>query len=311
MSRAVVATAYGGPEVLTLIDVDPGEPGPGQVLLQVRSAGVNPSDWKSYTGAFGTDPARLPVRLGSEAAGTVLRVGPDVTGIAAGDEIIVYRAPGAYADRLLVRAANAVPKPPGLSWEKAGGLLLAGATAMHTVVATRVGSGDTVLVHGASGGVGSMVVQIARARGARVIGTAGAGNHEYLTDIGAIPVLYGPGLADRVRAAAHGRVDAAIDTVGTAEALDVSVALVADRQRIATIAGFGRGAVLGVQLLGNGPGADPGTEIRNAARRKLVDLVAAGKLDVRIAATYRLADAARAHRAGIGGQASGKMILLT
>ena len=310
MSRAVVATAYGGPEVLSLIDVDPGEPGPGELLLEVHAAGVNPADWKTYMGAFGTDPSRLPLRMGHEAAGTVLAVGPDAGAISPGDEVIVSPAPGAYAERLIVRVANAVPKPPMMSWEKAAGLLLAGTTAMHTVVATRVGSGDTVLVHGASGGVGSMAVQIARARGARVIGTASPANHEYLIDIGVIPVTYGPGLADRVRAATRGSIDAAIDTVGTAEALDVSVALVADRQRIATIAGFGHGAVLRVQLLGNGPGADPGTEIRRTARQGLVDLVIAGRLDVRVAATYRLADAARAHRAGIAGQASGKLILL-
>ncbi|QTE29812.1 quinone oxidoreductase family protein [Pengzhenrongella sicca] len=310
MVHAVVATAYGGPEVLSLIDVDPGAPGPGQVLLAVHAAGVNPTDWKTYTGAYGTDAARLPLRLGSEAAGTVLAIGPDVDDVSVGDEVIAYRAPGAYAEQLIVRAANTVPKPPSLSWEKAGGLLLAGSTAMHAVTATRVGTGDTVLVHGASGGVGSMVVQIARSRGARVIGTAGRANHEYVMDLGATPVVYGPGLADRVRAAAGGVVDAAIDTVGTNEALDVSVAVVHDRKRIATIAGFAHGAALQVQVLGNGPGADPGTEIRNAARRKLVDLVVAGRLDVRIAATYRLADAARAHRAGLAGQANGKMILL-
>ena len=310
MSRSVVATAYGGPEVLSVIDAVPGEPGPGQVLIQVRAAGVNPVDWKSYTGAFGTDGAKLPIRIGQEAAGTVLRVGPDVTAIAVGDEVIAYRAPGAYADQVVVSASNTVIKPATMSWEKAGGLLLAGATAWHAVVATRIGSGDTVLVHGAAGGVGSMVVQIAHARGARVIGTASLANHEYLMDIGAIPVVYGQGLAARVRKHARSGVHAAIDTVGTAEALNTSVALITDRHRIATIANFAHGAVLRVQLLGNGPGADPGTEIRAAARQKLVDLVIAGKLDVRVAATYHLADAAKAHRAGIAGHGRGKTVMI-
>jgi len=155
-----------------------------------------------------------------------------------------------------------------------------------------------------------MVVQIARARGARVIGTASPANHEYLVDIGAIPVTYGPGLAARVRAVARTEVHAAIDTVGTNEALDTSVALVTDRQRVATIAGFAHGAVLHVKVLGTRPGNDPGAEIRFAARRKLVDLVNAGKLDVRIATTYRMADVARAHRTGIAGRADGKMALL-
>ncbi|HEY8717351.1 NADP-dependent oxidoreductase [Pengzhenrongella sp.] len=311
MSRAVVATAFGGPEVLSLIDAEPGSPGPGQLLLEVRAAGVNASDWKSYTGAYGTDPSSLPMRLGHEAAGVVLGVGPDVEGISPGDEVIAYRAAGAYAERIVIRAAAAVHKPPILGWEKAGGLLLTGVTAMHTVVATKVGPGDTVLVHGAAGGVGSMVVQIARARGARVIGTASIANHEYLLDVGATPVAYGPGLEARVRAAAHGRpVNVAIDTVGTNEALDCSVAVVADRQRIATIAGFAHGAGLHILLLGNGPGADPGTEIRRAAKQKLVDLVVAGKLNVRVGATYPLADVAKAHRAGLDGHVDGKMVLL-
>ena len=310
MSRAVVATAYGGPEVLSLTDVDPGEPGPGEVLLEVRAAGVNPIDWKTYTGTFGTDLSRLPLRLGQEAAGVVQQVGPDAEPWVPGDEVIAFRAPGAYADRLIVRATELVPKPPKLSWAKSSALLLSGVTAMHAVVATRIGVGDTVLVHGAAGGVGSMVVQIARARGARVIGTASPANHEYLVDIGAIPVVYGPGLAARVRAIARTEVHAAIDTVGTNEALDTSVALVTDRQRVATIAGFAHGAVLHVNVLGTRPGTDPGTDIRFAARRKLVDLVNAGKVDVRIATTYRLADVARAHRTGIAGRADGKMALL-
>ncbi|RYV51229.1 quinone oxidoreductase family protein [Pengzhenrongella frigida] len=309
MSRSVVATAYGGPEVLSIVSTDPGEPGEGEVLLKVEAAGVNPIDWKSYTGTYGTDPSKLPIRLGQEAAGTVLRVGPGVEGIVPGDDVIAYRAPGAYSEQLVVRATATVHKPALLTWEKAGGLLLAGVTAMHTVVATRIGPGDTVLVHGAAGGVGSMVVQIARARGARVVGTASLVNHEYLMDIGAIPVVYGPGLAARVREHARSGVTAAIDTVGTAEALDTSVALVPDRQRIATIANFAHGAVLRVLLLGSGPGADPGTEIRAKARQQLVDLVVAGRLDVRLAGTYHFADAAKAHRAGIAGHARGKMIL--
>jgi NADPH2:quinone reductase len=305
----VVAPAYGGPEVLTLVDVDPGEPGPSQVLLEVRAAGVNPADWKSYTGAFGTDPSRLPLRLGFEAAGVVVAVGPGHHGVRVGDEVLTP-AHGAYADHVLVRADDVLVKPPTLAWEAAGGLLLTGATAAHTLHATAVGAGDTVLVHGASGGVGSMVVQLAVDRGATVIGTARRSHHDVVAALGAVPVEYGPGLADRVRALAPDGVDAAVDTAGTAEALDVSVELVADRGRVATVAAFERGAELGVRVLGNGPGADPGTDVRAAARRTLVDLAGAGRVRVRVGATFALADVAAAHRAGMAGTVTGKIVLV-
>ncbi len=305
----MVATAYGGPEVLQAIDVDPGLPGPGEVLLKVRAAGVNPADWKMYSGAWGTDPHRLPIRLGLEAAGTIIGIGPGVSGIDLGDEVIAQPITGAYAERVVVPVSSLIQKPKALSWEKAACLMVAGATAAHAIAATGVGAGDTVLVHGAGGGVGSMVVQLAHARGARVVGTAGQSNHGYLTDLRATPVSYGPGLVDRVRAITP-KVSAAIDTSGTDEALNASVELVEHRSRIATIAGFGRGAQLGVQLLGNGPHADPGTAARLAARQRLVDLWEAGRIDVRIGATYKLLDAARAHVAGIEGRVAGKIVLI-
>jgi len=309
-TRAVVAPEYGGPEVLTTVEVEVPHPGSGQVLLEVRAAGVNPADWKAYTGVWGTDPTKLPIRLGHEAAGRILAVGPDVHGFEPGDEVIAHRAPGAYAGKILVSAAACVHKPPAFAWEKAGGLMVGGTTAFHLLEATRVAAGETVLVHGASGGVGSIAVQLGVGRGARVIGTASPRNHDYLRSLGAEPVAHGPGLLERVRELAPEGVAAAVDTSGTDEALDASVALVADRSRVATIAGFGRGAELGVQLLGGGPGADPGTAVRAAARHALVDLVIAGKLDVRVGATFPLEQAADAHRAGMAGHSSGRIVLL-
>ncbi len=310
MTRAVVASAYGDPDVLEVVDADPGAPGPGQVLVEVRAAGVNPADWKQYAGAWGTDPARLPMRLGHEASGVVLAVGPDVEDVAAGDEVIAHPVRGAYADRVVLRAGSVLRKPPALPWAEAAGLMVAGGTAVHTLTATGVRAGDTVLVHGAGGAVGSLVAQVARAGDARVIGTASPADHAYLRDLGVVPVAYGPGLLDRVRTAAPDGIDAAIDTVGTDEALDTSVALVADRRRIATIAGFGHGAALGVALLGGGDGADPGTEIRRAARPELVRLWEAGLLHVRVGATFPLAEVAEAHRAGIARRVRGKIVLV-
>lgn len=310
MAHAVVATSYGGPEVLDVIEIDAGHPGPGQVLVDVRASGVNASDWKRYSGAWGTDPGDLPIRLGQECAGVVAAVGEGVEGAAVGDEVIAYRVSGAYTDHLVTSVDALTPKPAGLAWEKAAGLMVTGATAVHALSATKVGAGDTVLVHGASGGVGSMIVQLAHAKGARVIGTADPSNHEYLVDLGATPVGYGPGLVDRVRKAARGELTAAIDVSGTREAMDASVALIRDRRRVATIVGFSYGAALGIKLLGNGPGADPGVEIRLAARAQLIRLVEQGRVDVRVGATYPMHEAARAHRAGIEMRVQGKIVLI-
>jgi NADPH:quinone reductase-like Zn-dependent oxidoreductase len=314
MSRVVVAPAYGGPEVLSVAEEPDRAPGPGEAVLQVRAAGVNPADWKSYSGAWGTEPARLPLRLGFEAAGVVTEVGEGAEGpagpIAVGDEVIGFRLTGAYADRLVVSAAALVPKPAGMAWEEAGGLMLTGATAVHAATATAIGDGDTVLVHGAAGGVGLMLVQVAHARGARVIGTTGSGSADLVRRLGGEPVAYGDGLADRVRALAPGGVTAAVDAVGTEEAIDTSLALVDDRGRIATIAAFERGAAEGIRVLGNGPGADPGTALRDAARLELVRLVEQGRLTVVVAGTYPLADAAAAHRAGMTGHSHGKLVLV-
>jgi NADPH:quinone reductase-like Zn-dependent oxidoreductase len=224
--------------------------------------------------------------------------------------VIAYRAPGAYAADLIVSGESVVPKPADLPWDQAGGLLLTGATAVHTLEAVGVGPDDTVLIHGASGGVGLFAVQLAVARGATVIGTASVGKHELLRELGAIPVSYGEGLADRVRVAAPGGVTAGIDLIGTDEAVDVSVELVSDPRRIATIAAFGRAPALGIQLLGGGPGADPGTEIRSAARTQLTSAVAAGRLRVFVSRTYRLAEAAEAHRDIMSGHTTGKIVLI-
>jgi NADPH2:quinone reductase len=229
--------------------------------------------------------------------------------VAVGDEVIAFRVEGAYADEVVVPASAVVPKPARMSWEAAGGLMLAGATAVHALVATDVSAGETVLVHAAAGGVGSMAVQVAVTRGARVIGTASESHHARLRELGAEPTTYGDGLVDRVRALAPDGVDAAIDCVGSDEAIDASLELVADRGRIASIAAFPRGAEVGVRLLGGAPGADPGTEVREAARLQLTALVEQRKLTVD-ARPFRLEDVADAHREGQKGHVAGKLVLV-
>jgi NADPH:quinone reductase-like Zn-dependent oxidoreductase len=252
--------------------------------------------------------------VGFEASGVVTAVGDGAVGpagpIRAGDEVILYRAPGAYASHLVVGADVVVPKPGTLTFEEAAGLMLAGVTATHALVVTGVGAGDTVVIHGASGGVGLMAVQLAVADGARVIGTAGPSSHAYLRRLGAEPVVYGDGVLERIRALAPDGVDAAVDAVGTDEAIDVSLALVADRGRIVTMANARRGLELGIRVIGGAPGADPGTELRAAARLELVDRAAKGTLTVRVAATYPLGEAADALRQLATGHSHGKIILI-
>jgi NADPH:quinone reductase len=311
MSAVVVATDFGGPEVLAVADEQTPEPGPDQVRVAVRAVGVNPVDYKSYSGAFGRDPVALPKRVGSEASGVVDAVGPDVTQIGVGDEVIAFRAPGAYAERLLVATHAITPKPRSLPWEQAAGLMLTGTTATHALVAADVGPGDTVLIHGGAGGVGLFAVQLAVARSCTVIATASEAKHDLLRDLGAMPVTYGPGLADRVRAAAPEGVDAALDLIGTDEAVDVSLELVEERRRIVSIAAFARGQRDGITLIGGGPGADPGTEIRDAARARLAEAAGDGSLRVFVHRTFPLSAAADAHRELMTGHVTGKIILTT
>lgn len=314
MTRAVVATAFGGPELLSVVDVDVPEPQAGEVTIDVRAAGVNPIDYKLYSGAFGADESQLPMRLGMEVAGVVSAAGPDVLGpagpVSIGDEVIVSGVNGGYAEQVTTPASGVYPKPANLSWEQAAGLMLTGGTAYHLLEATGVGAGDTVLIHAASGGVGLTAAQLAVQRGAKVIGTASKSRHDTLRSYGITPVAYGDGLTDRVREAAPEGVDVALDTVGTDEAVDVSLELVGDKERIATIAAFGRAPEAGIKLLGNGPGADPGEAIRSRGRVVLTDLASQGQLDVVVAESFPLDRATEAHRLVADGHAGGKVVLV-
>jgi NADPH:quinone reductase len=313
MATKIVATAFGGPEVLSPVEADVPAPAEGEVTVDVRAAAVNPVDHKIISGAMGADPGRLPLPVGFELAGVVSAVGPGAEGpagsVGVGDEVIVYPVQGAYADTVTVAAANAVPKPAEVPWDEAAGTLLVGGTAVHALAVVDMERGETLLVHGAAGSVGQVVVQLAVAAGVTVIGTAAERNHELLRGYGAIPVVYGSGLADRVRAAAPHGVDAAIDTIGTDEAVDTSLELVADRNRIVSIAAFGRGDS-GITLIGGGPGADPGTEIRANAWRTLLPAAADGTLKIVVTRTYPLAEAAEALQFVRDGHAGGKVVLL-
>lgn len=310
VGRAVVATALGGPEVLRVVEVDTPAPGPGEVQVRVEAAGVNPWDWKSYAAGSG---AGVPVRLGLEVAGVVQAVGPGVRWYSPGDDVVAWPVTGGYADVVTAPQHALVRRPARLDVAQAAGLLAAGVAAAHAVDATGVGHDDVVLVHGASGGVGRTVVQLAVLRGAHVVAVASTASHDCLRAFGAEPVAHGPGLLERLREVVRrtGPATVAIDAAGTAAALDTSVALVADRTRVATLVALERAAALGVRALGHGAGADPGTRVREAARAQLASLAADGTLDVRVAGTYPLERAADAHVRSRQGHAGGKLVLVT
>ncbi|KJF19845.1 alcohol dehydrogenase [Rhodococcus sp. ACPA4] len=308
MTKTVIAQKYGSPDVLKLIDVEVPPPARGEVRVDVKAIGVNPFDYKLYSGAWGTDPSKLPIHLGGEAAGVVSAIGPDVTTVAVGDEVIVSPGSGLYSEQVVVPSSSVTPKPSSISWEQAAGLLLVGGTAVDALDTIRVGSGDTVLIHGASGGVGAIAVQLAAARGATVIGTAGASNQDYVRSLGATPVLYGDGLEARVRELAPNGVDAAFDTAGTDEAVDTSLALVADKGRIVTIVAFGRAQTDGFASVGGGNPAS--AEARLKARSELVEQAGSGHLTVKIAKTFPLADVALAHTELQSSHPAGKFILI-
>lgn len=235
-SRAVQYARYGGPEVLELVEREDPQPGPGQVRLVVRAAAVNPADWKLRTGAFnpGADAPRHPVVPGFDVAGTVDAVGEGVTTPGVGDEVLGAASGGAQAERALADASAVVPKPAALSWEVAGSLATIVNTAYRVLERLGVSAGQVLLVHGASGGVGMVATQVARARGATVIGTASERHQDDVRALGATAVVHGDGLADRVRAVTD-HVDAVFDAAGKGSLGDL-VALTGSPDRVVTIA---------------------------------------------------------------------------
>jgi NADPH2:quinone reductase len=291
MEQKWVATDFGGLDVFAEVEAHVPEPGTGEVTIEVRAAGMNPADYKHV--ASPGDRSALPIDIGYEAAGVVRALGPDTElasgGGTVGDEVIAFRISGGYASAITVKAANVFAKPAGLAFEEAANLLLAGTTAAEMLDVVHVSAGDTILLHGASGAVGVSVLQQAALIGARVIGTGSRSSFDAITRFGGIPVEYGEGLADRIREAALEGIDAALDAVGTDEAVDVSLELVADRSRIVTIAAPGRAKQSGFVAIG---GAMPASaQFRDEARARLIQLAADGKLTVPMARTFPLDDA--------------------
>ncbi|HET6508046.1 MAG TPA: NADP-dependent oxidoreductase [Baekduia sp.] len=309
-ARRWVAEQFGAPaEVLKLVEAEVPPPGPGEVTIAVRAAGLNPADYKRMAAG---DPAALPIAPGFEVAGTLAAVGPDTEiasgGGAVGDAVLAFRIGGGYATAVTVPARDVFAKPASLGFPEAANLLLAGATAAEMVERTGVGEGDTVLLHGASGAVGVAALQLARRRGARVIGTASEARFGVVEELGGEPVAYGDGLEARVRALAGDGVDAALDAVGTDEASDVSLALVADRDRIVTIANAGRARADGFRHIGGSMSGS--AEFRDQVRPELIALAGEGALVVPVARTFALDEAPAALDLLRGGHPGGKLALV-
>jgi NADPH:quinone reductase-like Zn-dependent oxidoreductase len=302
--KAVRFDEYGGVEVLKVVDVPRPAPGAGRVLVQVKAAGINPGEAKIRAGMLHARwPATFPSGQGSDLAGVVAETGPRVTGVSVGDEIIGWTDNRAsQAEYVAVEEQHLTAKPAGVSWEVAGALFVAGTTAYATVRAVGLTEGDTVVVSGAAGGVGSLAVQLARRAGATVIGLASEAHYPWLAGHGVIPVAYGDGVADRIQQAAS-KVDAFIDTFG-AGYVQLALELGVEPSRIDTIANFEAVARYGVKAEGNTAGASA------SALAELAGLIADGELDVPIAATFPLDRVQDAYRRLAEGHILGKIVLL-
>ncbi|GGU58350.1 oxidoreductase [Kitasatospora aureofaciens] len=288
---------FGGPDVLQLIDAEEPHAGPGRIRIAVRAAGVNPVDWRIREGQkLGAHPTELPSGVGLDAAGVVDEVGEGVEGVEVGDRVFGEGA-CTYAEFTVLSAWARMPE--GLSFEEAAGYPSVVETALRIIREVGVQPGQTLLVSGASGGVGSAVLQIARDRGITVIGTAGAANQDYLRGLGALPTTYGEGWVDRVRQL--GRIDAALDLAGSGVIREL-VELTGDPQKVITIADLGA-PDLGVRFSGVA-GSVP------AALSVAADLISRGRLHIPVERTYTLAEAAAAHVDSQAGHARGRRVIV-
>jgi NADPH:quinone reductase-like Zn-dependent oxidoreductase len=298
--RALQYTAYGGPEVLEWAQAPAPHPGPGQLRIAVRAASVNPIDWKAFSGAMsGGEPMAGTGYLGSDAAGVVEEVGQGVTGVAVGEEVF-GRGQHTQAESALLDAWAA--KPPAIDWAVAAAAGVAGETAERGLRLLEVKAGDTLFVDGGAGGVGAVAVQMAIARGARVIASASQANHDYLRELGATPVRYGQGVAERVRAAADGRVDAVFDVAGKTPVQEL-ISLAPAPSQVLSIANFAAGQA-GARVTGGGADSRP-----MEALALVAELLAQNKLVLKVQ-TFPFDRAAEAYRISQSGHVRGKLVLI-
>ncbi|MEU1877886.1 NADP-dependent oxidoreductase [Streptosporangium sp. NPDC020072] len=295
--RKVSFAVFGGPDVLRLVDAEEPHAGPGKIRVAVRAAGVNPVDWRIREGQFQkARPIELPAGVGLDASGVVDEVGAGVEGVKVGDHVF-GEGSSTYAEFAVLSAW--APMPKGLTFEEAAGYPSVVETALRVIDQVGVRPGQTLLVSGASGGVGSAVLQIARDRGITVIGTAGAANQDYLRGLGAVPTTYGEGWVERVRRLGH--VDAALDLAGSGVIREL-VELTGDPQKVISIADLGA-PEFGVRFSGVA-GSVPD------ALAEAADLISRGKLHIPVEKSYTLAEAAAAHTDSQAGHTRGRRVIV-
>ncbi|WP_326731695.1 NADP-dependent oxidoreductase [Streptomyces phaeochromogenes] len=297
---ALTFPEYGPPSVLEVATVPEPHAGQGQVRIKVRTAAVNPFDWKIRAGYLrDMMPTQFPATVGSDAAGVIDEVGEGVEGVSVGDEVFGV---GQNATAEYTVLDHFVAKPTALSFEQAAGIPAVAETALRTLNLLNPAAGQTLLIDGAAGGVGSIAAQFAIADGVTVIGTASEANHDYLRSLGVVPTTYGPGLEARVAELAPGGIDAALDTAGKGSLPDL-VKITGTPDKVVTIADFSA-AEHGVQLTTGMGETQP-----QLALEKALQLFEQGKLTVAVDSLFPLEEAAKAHERSEGGHVSGKIIL--
>jgi NADPH:quinone reductase-like Zn-dependent oxidoreductase len=297
--KAVQFSRYGGPEVLEIVEIEAPHPGPGEVRIAVRAAGVNPSDWKRREGQYRAfEEVHFPAALGVEASGIVDEVGPDVSNTYVGDAVFGY-GNGTMAEHAVL--THWVHKPDDLPFEIAGALPVISETAWRSLDELCVKAGETLLVSGAAGGIGSAILQLARIRGITVIGTASPQKHDYLRELGAIPTAYGPGLAERVRQLAPDSIDAAIDVAGSGIIPEL-IAITGDPARVLSVADFSA-EEYGAKF-SHGPPKEPERILADVAR-----LYSKGLFRLRIEQAFPLEKTAEAQIASAAGRVTGKLVI--
>lgn len=298
--HALQFSAYGGPEVLRWSDAPEPHPGAGRIRIAVRAASVNPIDWKRLSGATsGGKPLNGTGYLGYDAAGVVDEVGPDVLGVSVGDEVF-GQGVNAQAEYAVLNAW--AEKPSSVDWAVAGAAGVAGETAERGLRLLDVSAGTTLFIDGGAGGVGAVTVQMARARGATVIASAGPGNQDYLRELGAVPVTYGEGVSARVRAAAGGRIDAVFDVAGKTP-IEELIGLVDEPAQVVSIANFSAGQA-GARVTGGGQDSRP-----QKAMAQVAQLLATNQLRIDVQ-TFPFERAAEAYGIIAAGHARGKLVLV-
>jgi NADPH:quinone reductase-like Zn-dependent oxidoreductase len=309
-ARHWVAAGWGSPDLWEFVEHDIPAPEHGMVTIRVLAAGVNPADAKHVAAA--RPGVELPVPIGYEVSGEVSAIGQGTRigsgAVDIGDEVIAFRVRGGYATAVTVPAEKVFAKPSTLTHPEAANLLLVGTTAAEMLAVTGAAPGETILLHGASGAVGASVLQQARLRGIRVIGTASESRFDEVRRFGGLPVRYGSGLAARVRALADGPIAAALDAVGTREAVDASLELVGDRRRIVTIAAADRATADGILAIAGSMAES--ARFRDEVRSELIALAQNGDLVVPLARTFPLSEARAAHRLLATGHPGGKLALI-